>query len=476
MSEQIIYIRTEKSMDIENRSIEFIPENERYGSARRLFTIWCSANMQVTTMVIGALGIVAGLDLGWTCIGLILGNLIGSIFMAAHSAQGPHLGIPQMIQSRAQFGVIGAGVPLGIVVIAYILFTAANGVVMRDSIKAVASVSDNEAIILFGALTLVVGFIGYELIHKIGAYMSAISLVIFAVAGYVVLQKGLPDGVWEVSGHTFKFAAFCLVVTQAASWTLGAGPYVADYSRYLPSSISTRSTFWYSYLGIVVGSGVVMLLGAIMASAAMDVTTDPGSAIAKLFPQHSQLAYYVIILGVLEWNVMNLYSSYMSTTTIFTGFKGAQQIGMLAKFVIMTIVAVIVTWIAIAAQYNFNAYFSDILIGQVYVLVPWSAINLVDYYLIRKGNYSVPAMYDVNGIYGKVNWNTLLIYGLAIIVQIPFMELSFYKGPIDHLVGTDISWLPALVVPGILYYLANRNKQLHLDVQAGAQLAYKTRR
>ncbi|WP_018150794.1 cytosine permease [Leeia oryzae] len=43
-------------MDIENRSIEFIPENERYGSAKRLFTIWCSANMQVTTMVIGALG------------------------------------------------------------------------------------------------------------------------------------------------------------------------------------------------------------------------------------------------------------------------------------------------------------------------------------------------------------------------------------------------------------------------------------
>lgn len=76
-------------MEIENRSVEFIPENERYGSAKRLFTIWCSTNMQVTTMVIGALGVVAGLNLGWTFIGLILGNLIGSIFMAAHS---PHKG------------------------------------------------------------------------------------------------------------------------------------------------------------------------------------------------------------------------------------------------------------------------------------------------------------------------------------------------------------------------------------------------
>lgn len=449
-------------MEIESRSVEFIPENERYGSPKRLFTIWCSANMQVTTMVIGALGIVAGLNLGWTVLGLILGNLIGSIFMAAHSAQGPHLGIPQMIQSRAQFGVVGAGLPLAIVVLAYILFTAANGVVMRDSIKAVVPVSDNDAIILFGVLTLIVGYVGYELIHRIGVWMSAISSVIFLLAAYTVLKHGLPEGVWQLSASSFKFAVFCLVVTQAASWTLGAGPYVADYSRYLPTSTATRSTFWYSYLGIVVGSSVVMLLGAIMATAALDVLSDPGSAIARLFPGYEQLAYFVIIIGVLEWNVMNLYSSYMSTTTIFTGFKGTARIGKLAKFVIMAVVAVIVTWIAIAAQYNFGAYFSDILIGQVYVLVPWSAINLADYYWIRKGRYSVAAMYDVNGIYGKVNWNTLGIYAVAVVIQIPFMELSFYKGPMAQLIGTDISWLPALVVPGVLYYFVNRNKQLHL--------------
>ncbi|QKZ04229.1 purine-cytosine permease family protein [Pseudomonas eucalypticola] len=457
-------------MEIENRSVEFIPENERYGSVKRLFTVWCSANMQVTTMVIGALGIVAGLNLGWTFIGLIIGNLIGSIFMAAHSAQGPHLGIPQMIQSRAQFGVIGAGVPLAIVVIAYILFTAANGVVMRDSIKAVVPVSDNNAIILFGALTLIVGFVGYELIHRIGAWMSAISSIIFTLAAYAILKHGLPEGVWLLSGSTFKFATFCLVVTQAASWTLGFGPYVADYSRYLPSSISTRSTFWYSYLGIVVGSTILMLLGAVMAASAIDVTTDPGSAIAKLFPGYESLAYYVIIIGVLEWNVMNLYSSYMSTVTIFTGFNGTSRISLLTKFSIMAVVAIIVTVIAIAAQYNFNAYFSDILIAQVYVLVPWSAINLVDYYLIRKGRYSVPAMYDSEGIYGKINWNTLFIYAITVIVQIPFMELSFYKGPIDKIIGTDISWLPALIIPGALYYFMNRSKRLHLTPFDGTHL------
>jgi NCS1 family nucleobase:cation symporter-1 len=95
-------------MDVEKRSIEFIPESERYGTPARLFSIWFSSNMQVTALIIGALGVIEGLNVFWGIVAALLGSAIGTIFMAAHSAQGPQLGIPQMIQSRAQFGVLGA--------------------------------------------------------------------------------------------------------------------------------------------------------------------------------------------------------------------------------------------------------------------------------------------------------------------------------------------------------------------------------
>ena len=39
---------------------------------------------------------------------IVIGVLIGTLFMAFHSAQGPQLGLPQMIQSRPQFGYVGA--------------------------------------------------------------------------------------------------------------------------------------------------------------------------------------------------------------------------------------------------------------------------------------------------------------------------------------------------------------------------------
>ena len=70
-------------MNIERRSIEFIPEGERYGSASRLFTVWFSVNMQVTALLVGTLSVLEGLNLFWTFVALTIGSVIGAIFMAA---------------------------------------------------------------------------------------------------------------------------------------------------------------------------------------------------------------------------------------------------------------------------------------------------------------------------------------------------------------------------------------------------------
>lgn len=443
-------------MDVEKRSIEFIPLNERYGTPKRLFTIWFSANMQVTALVIGTLGIVAGLSLFWTIVGLILGNVIGTIFMAAHSAQGPHLGIPQMIQSRAQFGVFGAAFPLAIVVLAYILFVAAGGVVMRDSVKAIYPMSDNAAIILFGVLTFVISYIGYELIHKMGAFMTLLSCVIFFASAALVFSKPEMLSNIQHAKHGFSGGAFNLVVAQAASWTLGFGPYVADYSRYLPANVKTKHTFWYTYLGGLLGSLLVMMLGALLATAAPSIATDPGTGIASMFGGWSRPALIIIVLGVLLFNVLSLYSAYMSSVTIFSGFHKMTRVGKLMKFSVLAVTAAIATVIAIGTQYHFNDYFVDILNAQIYVLVPWSSINLVDYYLVRKGDYSVTEMYDARGRYGKFNMSTLAIYCLGIASTLPFMDLSFYHSYFAKMIGADVSWIPSLLVPGILYYVMNR--------------------
>ena len=45
-----------------------------------------------------------------------------------------------------------------------------------------------------------------------------------------------------------------LAISLSAAWQLTYGPYVADYSGYLPRSTLVRSTFLGTFLGSVIGS------------------------------------------------------------------------------------------------------------------------------------------------------------------------------------------------------------------------------
>ncbi|CAN0406220.1 unnamed protein product, partial [Phaeothamnion confervicola] len=273
---------------VEGHSIDFVPLAERYGTPRRLFTIWFSANMTVLGVALGTLAVTSGLSFGWAVVAFVLGNGVGTIFMAAHSAQGPQLGVPQMIQSRAQFGVLGAGLPLLAVIATYLLYCAANGVLIQGIITSLVPISGNAALIVLAALTVLVAFVGYELIHRLGALMTVISTVTFLMAAYLLVTRApgaeaAAPALAPAATLGFSSSAFILTVTQAAAWSLSYGPYVADYSRYLPPEVPPSRTFWYSALGCFSSSTLIMALGAFCVTLDPGFAKDSGGSLAKLF-------------------------------------------------------------------------------------------------------------------------------------------------------------------------------------------------
>lgn len=443
----------EPRLSVERRGIEFVPHAERYGTPQRLFTIWFSINLGLLCLTAGTLGVMGGLPLGAALMALTLGNAIGTVFMAAHSAQGPHLGIPQMIQSRAQFGVIGAGLPLFAVVAAATLFTAADGVIIRETVQMIVPLSDSAAMVLFATITLVIGFFGYELIHRLGATLSVLSGALFVIVAAIVLIQGHASGARPIQPAHFTLPAFIVTVTQATSFSLCSAPYVADYSRYLPMTVSSWRTFWFTGTGNFLGTALIMGLGAYIASSNPYLAQHLGLGIAGLFGPGRYLVGMLIVAGLLQVNVMNLYSAYMSTVTIFTGIRRMSRIGLISKFAAMSALMVVATAIAIATKDDFDRYFANVLDALVSILVPWSAINLADYYLVRKGRYLVDQVYDVNGIYGRYQWKSIAVYLLGILIQVPFIRLSFYAGPLVRLIGADVAWLPGMLVPTIVYWL-----------------------
>ncbi|WP_152186282.1 purine-cytosine permease family protein [Segeticoccus rhizosphaerae] len=452
----------ERTLTVEHRSIDYIPPDERHGKPESLFNVWFAANMQVTAIVTGALLIVIGLSLPWAILAALIGVAAGTIFMALHSVQGPKLGIPQMIQSRAQFGYYGAAVPIIVVLLMYIGFFASSSVLGGQALTGLTHLPVKPTIIIIAAICTIVAIFGYRLIHSVERWVSLISGLGFVYLTIMLFVHHDVAAVWN-GGH-FSGGAFGLGIAIAATWTLTYAPYVADYSRYLPEDTSSRTVFWWSYAGCSIGSFWMIGFGCIAVAVATQAFNGGSvSFIVDLSPSPVHwLFQIIIILGIIAVNVLNLYGAFMSWTTIATAAK-SHGVSRTTRAAYTIAVAAISTILAIAGQGNFLENFENFILFLAYFVIPWTAINLVDFYLIRKEQYDIGQIFEPNGIYGRASWEALVAYFAAIAVEIPFMSTSFYTGPmVAHLGGADISWILGLIVSAVLYWLFMRHRAAHL--------------
>nr|WP_221624565.1 cytosine permease [Burkholderia sp. Bp8963] len=446
---------------IERRSIDYIPDAERHGSLFSQFTLWFGANLQVTAVVVGALAVVLGGDVFWSLIGLFAGQVIGGAVMALHGAQGPQLGLPQMISSRVQFGVYGAIIPLALVCVMYVGFSAGGTVLAGQAIAELLHVDHTVAILVFSALLVLLTGLGYRTIHAMGRVSSIVGTLAFLYL-FASLLHGHALATLLANCH-FTVASFLLAVSLSASWQIAYGPYVADYSRYLPTSTSARKTFLAVFSGTVIGAQVSMTFGVLAAALAGDHFSGHEVAFIVGLGATGPIAavlYFTIALGKLTITTLNAYGSVMSVAAILTGFGGKREISprMRVAFVLLTVAAS--SGLALAGQHSFLKAFSSFLLFLLVLFTPWSAINLVDYYWVTRERYDVPALFDANGRYGRWNLAGIAVYVIGVLVQMPFVATGFYTGPwVDALGGVDVSWIVGIVVPGILYYAVSRRSR-----------------
>jgi len=122
------------------------------------------------------------------------------------------------------------------------------------------------------------------------------------------------------------------------------------------------------------------------------------------------------------------------------------------------------TALALASSGDFINRFGDFLALLLYLFTPWTAINLVDFYVVRKGHYSIREIFNPRGMYGRWNWRGLLAYGIGFLVMIPFFSTEAYQGPVARaLGGADIAMLVGLPVAAAVYLLACRSLNLEQD-------------
>ncbi|WP_206886223.1 purine-cytosine permease family protein [Alicyclobacillus mali (ex Roth et al. 2021)] len=445
-------------MLLEQKSIEYIPETERHGKARDLFHVWFGSNMCLTNVMIGAGVYALGLGVGWGIAAVIVGNLIGGVFMATHSAQGPQIGVPQMIQSRAQFGVIGAILPLILALFMYIGFLYYTGLLAGQALHAaIPSIPLQVATCITYLVTWLITVFGYDFIHRVFRLFSAISAIVFAAITGVVLARFHAA---HLSPHPFSAPEMVVGISIAATFLLTYAPYVADYSRYLPRETRSSATFWWTYVGAVLSSSWMCILGVLVMAINPNFDSSPTSAFATILGStFAPVVYIVVICGLCFANILNLYCAYMSTVTTVEPFSRL-RFKPRTRAWITGVVVFAALGLALFGRGEMVQILNEFMLILQYVIVPWSAINLSDYYFVRHGEYAIDDIFKLDGQYGRFNGYALVSYVSAVIVQIPFVNLSgLYEGPISRWLGhTDIAWTVGLLVPGTLYYLMMKRK------------------
>jgi NCS1 family nucleobase:cation symporter-1 len=447
---------------LERHSTNFIPHEARHGKPSDLLFVWFGANMELPVVAAGATTVTTGLGLGWAVLAIVLGVAVGTLFMALHSAQGPHLGLPQMIQSRAQFGYYGAAFPLVFVVVMYLGFYAAGAVLGAQALVALLHLPLSVGVVVLSLLSMAVAIFGYDLIHRFERYLSYLVAVVFAVLTVALLAGGSPPGPAPIGGHGFLLGPFLLAMSVSATSQLGFAPYVADYSRYLPARTSIASVFWYTYAGVAISGVWLMSFGAVVAHAGFtDLIAGISDIAGGVTAWFVAVVLVALVLGVLSINALNIYGAYMSSLTLVSTFRRRwHRHGLALRLWFLVPVTVLATAMSFLYEDDLLSSFENFLVMVLALMIPWTSINLVDYYFVRRGRYRVEDMDRPRGHYGRANVPGLLAYAVGFAVQIPFMHNSVYTGPVaTALHEGDISWIVGAVVSGLVYRVAMRARR-----------------
>ena len=265
---------------VENRHIDHIPAGARHGKPWHQFAFWFGGNVNVFNVVLGGVTVSIGLTFWWALIAIAAGTLIGALLIALHATQGPRLGVPQSIQSRGQFGFYGAAFMFPAVLLLNVGFIAAELVIQAQAMTGVtAALTIPQWILILAVPSVVIGIFGYRWIHRVmqaTAVVVGVSLVIMLVQGLRYGSLPAREMTWPARPPACSWPGVALLVIDMLSF----GPFVSDYTRYLPAATNGRRLFWAIYAGNVLATFFSCAIGAYLA--ALLPSLGPVAAIGKI--------------------------------------------------------------------------------------------------------------------------------------------------------------------------------------------------
>ena len=431
-------------MNLELNGTNVIHESERQGSASSLFWPWCGANVSLLALSYGSFFLGFGISFWQATFAAIIGTVLSFLLVGVSSLAGKKSNAPTMVLSRATFGVKGNLIPGAL---SYLIFVGWETVLVSLATLATGTVfmrvghlSHNTAMIvgfiLSVALTVSAGVLGFDVIMKLQKYLTIVTVI--ATGIYIALTVSHVH--WSEissmkSGTTQGFIG--ALIFGATGIGLGWVNSAADYSRYLPRSVSSRAVVGWTVFGASIVPIILVIYGAALSGSdeklSSAIASDPIGALTTILPTWYLVIFALIaILGLVGGAILDLYSS--GLTLISLGLPVKRHIAASLDAVLMLIGTIYFVWIAD----NFFFPFQGFLITLGVPIAVWSAIFVTDV-LIRK-SYHEADLYNPNGRYGSWNLGSIAVMVIGTVVGWGFVTNTFaswlsWQGYFLHFIG-----------------------------------------
>jgi nucleobase:cation symporter-1, NCS1 family len=431
--------RAAGDLSVETHGIAPVPEDQRYGRPGRMFTVWFAPQVTMTGVFTGTLAIGLGLGFWLGLLAMTIGTVLGSLAVAYLCTWGPRTGTAQVPNSRMAFGP-AVVLPAALQWLSSIAWDGLVGLFGGQALAVLLGIPFWAAVLIVLALQGAVGFVGYELLHRVQAVLTVVLLVTF-----LVFAVKLVGGHQVITAPTVVGAdlvgAFVLEVTIAFSLAISWASYAADFSRYLPADSSSLRVFGYSFAGITLAYLFVQGIGIAGADLLAEQTAEGVRAVMG-GGVLGVVALLAIALAAIGSSAMNDYSGSLALQTM--GVRVRRP----ASAVVVTVLAFgLIMWLQAS---DTAARFTDVLLLVGYWIPAFVAVVVIDWLLRINGRRSLnPAQEHTDRADAAA---AVVVFVVAYLAAMPFMNTHLIQGVFARAWhGADIAYFVNFVVAAVLY-------------------------
>jgi NCS1 family nucleobase:cation symporter-1 len=446
---------------------------QRTWNTAHIAALWVGMAICVPTYTLGGvLTTYFGLSVGEALWCVFLANVIVLIPLTLNAFGGTKFGIPFPVMLRSSFGIVGSNVPALIRALVacgwFGIQTLFGGIAvhlmlaaMFDGWKELGGAGEVIGFFLFWVANVWVVLRGSESVKVLEVVAAPLLLIV----GVGLLMWAWPQAsvadLLARPGNRPPDSSFAKVFIAGLTAMVGfwatLSLNIPDFSRFAKSQ---KSQIWGQIIGLPVTMVLFAGLGVVMTAASAQIVgetvSDPITLIGKIDqPFWVVTSMIIIILATISTNTA---ANIVSPTNDFQNL--APRLISQKRGVLLTgfIGIALMSWELLKrmgwlhSDVSLDSLYSNWLIGYSSLLGPIAGIMVVDYFVVRRQQFDLPALYKDEGAYPA--WNLAGFVALAVPVALTLTALITGKVQWFYTYG----WFTGSFLGGLIYWLMSRGK------------------